>query len=161
MNRRANKLYHQVWRVLERYENYKQYLRYPGDWGERALRGWLVREVFQDLLGWSSEATLWGELFDVLFVDEQLTPVIYLETKKPEIVLTRQHCRYTLQRAARFPTLRYTVLTNGWLWQRWDGGHFSYRSPDGVLDLRQSPSKTAVAAFFAPLCAERFREVTR
>lgn len=156
MRHGRGKLSQRIAQILERYERYKRQLRYPGDWGERALRGWIVCEVFQDALGWSSAATVFGEQFDVLFVNGQLLPVIYLETKKPEIVLTNKHRRHTLRRANNYPTLHHVVLTNGWLWERWDSGNFSNLVPDSTLDFQQAPSAERTVAFFAPLYARNF-----
>ena len=81
--------------ILERYKKYEKYLQYPGDWGERAFRGWLVYEIFHDQLQWPIPNIVFGERFDVLFVDGAVKPVIYLETKKPgrvrRIFQTVQH----------------------------------------------------------------------
>ncbi|MCS7192190.1 MAG: hypothetical protein NZ937_04310 [Armatimonadetes bacterium] len=157
MRQEARKLVRTVTQILKRYEHYKQHLHYPGDWGERALRGWIVCEVFQDALGWSSASTVFGEQFDVVFVNGQLLPVIYMETKKPEVALTKIHRRQTLRRAKNYPTLRHVVLTNGWIWERWDGKNFTRFEPDAVLNFQQVLSVEDSYAFFEPMFAKHFR----
>lgn len=157
MQRKSRKLIETIAQILERYERYRQYLRYPTDWGERALRGWIVREVFQDALGWSSASTIFGEQFDVIFVNGQLLPVIYMETKKPETVLTKMHRCQTLRRAKNYPTLRHIVLTNGWVWERWDGKNFAQLEPDAVLNFRQELSVKEAHSFFEPMFAKNFQ----
>lgn len=157
MKREAKKLIRTIAQILERYERYKRHLHYLIDWGERALSGWIVREVFQDVLGWSSAITVCGEQFDVLFVNGHLLPVIYLETKKPEVALTKMHRRHTLRRAKNYPTLRYVVLTNGLVWERWDAKNLTRFEPDAVLNFQQVPLVKDVCDFFEPMFAKHFR----
>ena len=38
--------------IMLRYEYYEKYLNYPGDYGERAFRGWLVFDLFHKKLEW-------------------------------------------------------------------------------------------------------------
>lgn len=49
--------------------------------GERALRYWVLREVFEDLLHWPTANIVAGEKFDALLIDSRNIPIIYLETK--------------------------------------------------------------------------------
>ena len=102
--------------VLERYQKYEKYLQYPGEWGERAFRGWLVYEVFHIQLRWPISNIVFGEQFDVLLVDEAVKPVIYVETKKPERGLADLEA--FKQRSDKYGTLLWVVLTDGYKWLR-------------------------------------------
>ena len=104
--------------VLERYRKYESYLQYPGEWGERAFRGWLVFDIFHNHLQWPMPNIVFGERFDVLFVDGAVKPVIYLETKKPERGLADLNA--FRQRIGKFETLVWAVLTDGYKWLRVD-----------------------------------------
>lgn len=104
--------------ILKRYEQYTRYLNYPGDWGERAFRGWVVYEIFHVCLGWPLKNIVFGERFDVLFVDNDIRPVVYLETKKPQRGLADSE-----DFEARIPlyqTIKQAVLANGYEWLRID-----------------------------------------
>jgi len=104
--------------ILVRFEKYGKYLKYPGDWGERAFRGWLVYEIFHQKLRWPIPNIVFGEQFDVLFLNERLMPVVYLETKKPTRDLAGE--ADFLGRVPCFPTILYAVLTDGYDWLRFD-----------------------------------------
>lgn len=102
--------------LLERYNRYSGYLSFPYEWGERAFRGWLVFDIFHLLLEWPLTNIVFGEQFDVLFVDGNVKPKIYLETKKPGRGLMEFD---SFQKRVRFyGTLRYAVITDGYLWAR-------------------------------------------
>lgn len=85
MNTRTNgnRLTQAIKGVMRRYEQYTKYLDYPREWGERAFRGWLVFEVFHTCLKWPIKNIVFGEMYDVLFVNDDIQPMIYVETKKP------------------------------------------------------------------------------
>jgi len=100
--------------ILARYERYEKYLKYPGEWGERTFRAWLVFEVFHDYLRWPIPNIIFGEIFDTLFVNDAVRPVIYLETKKPKRGLAdmdafRKHIE-------KYETLEWAILTDGYEW---------------------------------------------
>ena len=104
--------------ILERYRKYENYLQYPGEWGERAFRGWLVFEIFHDHLQWPIQNIVFGEKFDVLLVNGAVKPVIYLETKKPERGLADLDA--FSRRISKYETLVWAVLTDGYKWIRVD-----------------------------------------
>ena len=104
--------------ILERYRKYEKYLQYPGEWGERAFRGWLVFEIFHEYLQWPIPNIVFGEKFDVLFVNGAVKPVIYLETKKPERGLADLDA--FRERIGKYETLVWAVLTDGYKWVRVD-----------------------------------------
>jgi hypothetical protein len=100
--------------ILTRYERYEKYLKYPGEWGERTFRAWLVFEVFHDCLKWPISNIIFGEMFDALFVNDSIRPVIYLETKKPQRGLAdmdafRRHI-------GKYETFEWAILTDGYDW---------------------------------------------
>ena len=104
--------------ILERYKKYENYLQYPGDWGERAFRGWVVYEIFHDHLQWAIPNIVFGERFDVLFVNGAVKPVIYLETKKPKRGLVDLDA--FRRRIDKYETLVWAALTDGYKWVRVD-----------------------------------------
>lgn len=103
---------------MKRYDMYTRFLNYPGDWGERAFRGWLVFEIFHEKLGWPIENIVFGERYDVLFVDNHIKPVIYLETKKPGRGLAE--LEQFKARISMYQTLEHAVIANGKQWLRID-----------------------------------------
>jgi len=104
--------------IIDRYKTYEKFLKYPGDWGERALRGWLAFEFFQNHLGWDSHRIVLGEIFDVLFINDQTKPVLYLETKKPLKGLVGYDA--FINRSKSYPSLRIGLLTDGISWLSYD-----------------------------------------
>ena len=116
----ARKLIKTVNTILDRYKRYSRLIGYPGDWGERAFRAWLAYEVFHILLQWPIENIVFGEVYDILLVDAQVRPVIYVETKKPEITLTRRLLDKSIERANHFFSIQYVLLTNGIDWHLYD-----------------------------------------
>lgn len=105
-------------KILERYESYERFLKYPGDWGERAFRGWLVFELFHKYLGWSIEYIVFGERFDVLLINKDKKPIINIETKKPGNGLIGYED--FKKRLEDYQTLYYAILTDGFLWLNLD-----------------------------------------
>jgi hypothetical protein len=104
--------------ILDRYKQYEKYLKYPREWGERTFRAWLVFEVFHKRLKWPISKIVFGEIFDVLFVNDSVKPVVYLETKKPErgpsdLEAFQRHI-------GKYETLEWAVLTDGYDWVRID-----------------------------------------
>jgi hypothetical protein len=100
--------------ILNRYEKYEKYLKYPGEWGERTFRAWLVFEVFHDLLGWPISNIVSGEMFDTLFVNDAVKPVIYLETKKPKRGLADMEA--FRRHIGKYETFEWAILTDGYEW---------------------------------------------
>lgn len=134
--------------ILDRYKRYEAYLKYPGEWGERAFRGWLVYEVFHGKLKWPISNIVFGERFDVLLVDNAVKPVIYVETKRPKRGLIDLE-----NFAARIPsynTLEYAVLANGYEWLRRD----IVRKKDEKASLRNNNDKWKT--FLQPLQATNY-----
>jgi hypothetical protein len=139
--------------ILERYDRYGRLLHYPHEWGERALRGWLVCEIFHELLNWPYECIVFGERYDVLFVNDLIRPIIYLETKRVSEKLTKEHVEKFLERISSYGSLRYALITNGSLWRRYDiiTGH----SEEALrLDFTRMVTPTVVGNFFEPLHAK-------
>jgi hypothetical protein len=93
-------------------------LQYPREWGERAFRGWLVFETFHNNLEWPIPNIVFGETFDVLFINGPIKTVIYLETKKPERGLA--DLDEFRGRLGHHETLQWAILTDGYKWMRLD-----------------------------------------
>ncbi len=100
--------------VLKRYERYERFLNYPGDWGERAFRGWLIFDLFHQFLKWPIENIVFGERFDVLLVNNEIKPIINIETKKPGRGLSEYNA--FKKRLSDYQTLNYAILTDGNEW---------------------------------------------
>jgi len=148
----GQKVLDKVREVLKRYENYGKYLRFPYEWGERAFRGWLVYEVFHGVLGWPIKYIVFGELFDVLFVDEYIRPKIYLETKRPGRGLVELD--EFKARVQFYGILRYAVITDGFTWSRFEVLGEKLGTQETVsIDKADS---ILVGRFFAPLHAKNF-----
>jgi hypothetical protein len=142
--------------VLSRYDRLKGILNFPGDWGERAFRGWLVLDLLNGALGWPSERIVLGERFDILLLDDREIPVINIETKKPGRTPSPAEERDFMNRLGDYPTLQWAYLTNGWDWTR-----VELLAPRGVQQVistaKFSLSRAARAdAFFASLHARRY-----
>jgi len=100
--------------ILKRYEYYERFLNYPGDWGERAFRGWLIYDLFHDFLKWPIKNIVFGERFDVLLVNNEIKPIINIETKKPGRGLSEYDA--FKKRLSDYQTLYYALLTDGKDW---------------------------------------------
>jgi hypothetical protein len=148
----GQKVLDKIREVLKRYEDYGKYLRFPYEWGERAFRGWLVYEVFHEVLGWPIKYIVFGELFDVLFVDEYMRPKIYLETKRPgrglvELDEFKARVRF-------YGTLRYAVITDGFTWSRFEVLGETLGTGETINIDKADP--IPVRRFFMPLHARNF-----
>ena len=120
--------------ILTRYKKYEKYLKYPGEWGERTFRAWLVFEIFHGCLRWPISNIVFGEMFDALFVNDAVKPVIYLETKKPKRGLVdfeafRRHI-------SKYETLEWAILTDGYYWLSLD----CVRKKEQTISLSESKS---------------------
>ena len=149
----GQRVYSKIKEIMERYKKYGTYLCFPYEWGERALRGWLVYEIFHEILEWPIRFIVMGEQFDVLFIDEEVRPRIYLETKKPGRGLAYIN---DLEKRTRFyGTLKYAVITDGNVWGRFEvrGGRLTKQM---TLDIERNPQMELWGEFFKPLHARNF-----
>jgi hypothetical protein len=148
----GQKVLDKIREVLKRYEDYGKYLRFPYEWGERAFRGWLVYEVFHEVLGWPIKYIVFGELFDVLLVDEYVRPKIYLETKRPGRGLVELD--EFKARVQHYGTLRYAVITDGFTWSRFEviGEKLGVQETVGI----NKADLTLMGRFFMQLHAKNF-----
>jgi hypothetical protein len=104
--------------ILGRYKQYENYLKYPGEWGERAFRAWLAFDLFHEYLKWPVIRVVFGETFDVLFVNDSVKPIIYLETKKPGRGAVE---RDAFERHIKvYNTLEWAIITDGYQWVKID-----------------------------------------
>jgi hypothetical protein len=112
--------------ILQRYDKYTGRLNIPGEWGERAFRGWIILDFLFTELGWPSTNIILGERFDILLLNEALHPVVNIETKKPRSRIIQQEKKDFLNRLAMYPTLEWAFLTNGIYWSS-----FRLLAPEG------------------------------
>ncbi|MGD0551628.1 MAG: hypothetical protein ABSB25_03140 [Sedimentisphaerales bacterium] len=112
--------------ILKRYDKYTGRLNIPGDWGERAFRGWLILDFLSTELGWPSTHIILGERFDILLLNDSLHPVVNIETKKPRSRIIQKEKKDFLNRLSMYPTLEWAFLTNGIYW-----GRFRLLAPEG------------------------------
>jgi hypothetical protein len=104
--------------VLSRYEELGPRLGYPGDFGERAFRFWLVADVLMPVCHWPTERIVMGEVYDVLLLDRRRMPAITIETKPPGHRVTKQDVAKFEGRLQHYSTLRYAFFTDGRYWRR-------------------------------------------
>ncbi len=136
--------------LLRRYDQYTGRLNVPGDWGERAFRGWLAMDLLCDALGWPSAHVVFGERFDILLLDQSLYPVVNIETKKPRHEASSKEKTSFEDRLKYYGTLRWACLTNGTAWLR-----LSLLSPSGTqiiqerktFNIEKATQKTAWSFF--------------
>lgn len=146
--------------ILTRYERYTARLHFPGDWGERAFRGWLVMDLLERIFGWEPEHIVLGERFDILLVDDDLRPVVNIETKKPRHKPSVSEVNKFANRLSAYGTLRYAFLTDGYVWER-----LELEAPRGRqtvvgkqrLDIRRATLRS-IASFFDCLWAGHYCE---
>lgn len=140
--------------VLDRFDSFHRLGALYREGGERAFRGWLVSGFFQAALGWPWQAVVQGESLDVLLLDWSDRPVVYIETKTPTAALQAKHRREMEGRLDRWGSLQHLVLTNGRLWERFDG-----LSQPIVPAASYAPGMQAgeFDALVAPLRATRYR----
>ena len=135
MRDRATKVIETTRRIIERFREYDEKLHYPGEWGERAFRAWLAFEVFHLCLGWPISHIIFGEKFDVLFVDDRILPVIYLETKRPGRGLAEVEEFKERILSEEYSTLKYGILTDGYEWLKYD----AIRHDEHIVSLDHPP----------------------
>jgi len=97
--------------------------------GERALRYWVLRDIFETILGWPSHAIVVGESYDALLLDSRNAPVIYLETKDYQREAPPQEIAAAERRLAGLQSLELLVFTNvsTWTMQTRAGDRLSWR----------------------------------
>lgn len=98
----------------------KARIQVSGEGGERAFRGRLHESLLEKVLGWPPEFVLSGEKFDVLLLNPEDQPVLYIETKEPGHITTEGEYKPFFARLKRYPSLRQAYLTNGSYWERYD-----------------------------------------
>jgi len=138
--------------ILNRYDKYGKLIRYPGEWGERAFRFWLIVDLFINVLGWLPQNVVLGEKYDVLLLDSEIRPVIYVETKRPDVLISEEHIEETERRAKDYFSIQYIVVTNGKMWILYDVIKREYMR---IADLIKADDRK-VAEFFGKLKAENF-----
>jgi len=143
--------------LLERYREYGGLIRYPGDWGERAFKFWLVKELFMDVLGWDSKYVVFGEKYDVLFLDDYIRPKLYLETKKPGIRITKNHVKEAMERSREFYSIGYVIVTNGTTWVL----HDCIKDVEHRVDSIEGADDGEVADVFSKLHAKNYIAIVR
>jgi hypothetical protein len=139
--------------ILDRYSTYRGRLNLPGEGFERAFRGWLVMDYLRDALGWPTSRIFFGERFDVLLLDEDLYPIINIETKAPDHEASAQEIQDFEKRLPFYGTLRWAFFTNGKDWCR-----LALYAPEGRQTITkretlsiQSATDGSTADFFGPL----------
>jgi hypothetical protein len=102
--------------VLERYDDFKGRFAVPGEGGERAFRAWLVLDLLHHHFRWPSRLILVGERHDVLLLNEQLFPIITIETKEPRHEASKTEKAKFEERLPHYTTLQHAFLTDGFNW---------------------------------------------
>jgi len=140
--------------VLERFDSFNQLGALRKEGGERAFRGWLVGGLLGPALGWPWERVVLGESMDILMLNWQDLPVIYIETKTPTQSIQVAHRREMDGRLDRWGSLQLAVLTNGRAWELFEPAKAPL--PEPTSELNESDAAAAAHAFFGPLQASRF-----
>jgi len=148
LRRRVPELISTLKVILERYDRYSRYLDFPGEWGERVFRGWVAFEIVHAHLRWPVANIVFGEKYDILMVDDNVKPVVYLETKRPRRGLA--DVQEFLDRLERYPTLVEAVLANGYEWLRLDLA----KKTEERVNLKSEPDEWM--SFIKPLVASNF-----
>ena len=146
----------QLRKLLQRYDDLRGRLGFPGDFGERAFRGWLVLDVLQPCFGWPSERIVFGEIYDLLLLTRVRQPAVTIETKIPRHRPSTADIADFEGRLHHYGTLQYAFFTDGYLWRR-----LELAAPDGrqiVLaeDEASLEDATKLTALLQPLFAERY-----
>ncbi len=75
-------------------------------------------DYLRDVLGWPTSRILFGERFDILLLDQDLHPVVNIETKAPDHEASAQEIQDFERRFPFYGTLRWAFFTNGTDWCR-------------------------------------------
>ena len=147
-----NRFRRSVQTVLKHYYKIAEVMKFGAkrDWGERAFRFWLVQNLFIKELKWDPYQIVFGEAYDVLFLDLQMLPSIYLETKRPGDGL--KDLKEFKGRLSGYPTLRAAALTDGheWLIGQVRGGKLS----DTIrfrVDYEDGKKETIIEKILSPI----------
>lgn len=141
--------------VLARCRRFQHEISLPGESGTRTFRGWFAMECLQEALGWPPAAIVFGDEFDLLVLGSQRSPLVLLETKRPEKPSTpREYTRFE-ERLRWFPRLRAAFYTNGESWHRVDlvqpaGGPAKVERRVALSDIFDAPVGE-LARFLGPL----------
>lgn len=103
--------------IISRIRSLKPMLGTDNTIGERALRYWILREIFEDFLEWPSEKIVVGETFDALLLDSRNSPVVYLETKALDRKVPEKEFIQALDRFNKLHSLEILVFTDLKSWQ--------------------------------------------
>ena len=152
----GQRIFDEVGELLDRYQEYAHYLSVPHEWGERAIRGWLVYDLFHEILEWPVRSIVLGEQFDALFVDDNVKPKLYLETKNPERGLADLDA--FKDRVHLYGTLRYAIITDGYAWARFE---VIDEKPANQMVIDRKRPTTEWHAFFTPLHATGYLYTVR
>lgn len=147
-----------VTRVIDRTVQVGKRLPLPGEGDERPFRDWLKSRLLVTVLGWPDESAKIGEIFDILLLDEDIKPVVTIETKAPYHRSTKDEQRKFRDRLSSCPTLRAAFFTNGPEWDRLDLVSIAGRQKihaEVSLDISQATAEQ-VESFFAPLRGDRY-----
>ena len=140
--------------VMTRYRSFQRHGALIGEGGERAFRGWLAAGFLYEPLGWPWRHVVFGESMDLLLLNWQDHPVIYIETKSPTDSLRLQHRREMEGRLHRWGSLTHLFLTNGKAWERFDRVGVPLGEPDDQYVIEDE--ELGASEFFAPLAARRY-----
>ena len=110
-----------------------------------------------DVLGWDSKYVVFGEKYDVLFLDDYIRPKLYLETKKPDIHITKNHVKEAIERSKEFYSIGYVIVTNGTTWVL----HDCIKDAGHKIDNIESANDKKVANVFGKLHAKNYTEMMR
>jgi len=110
-------------------------------------------DYLRDALGWPASHIFFGERFDVLLLDQDLHPVINIETKAPDHQASAQEIRDFEKRLPFYGTLAWAFFTNGKDWSR-----VALAAPQGRQTIAErktlaieSTTDSVAAEFFDPL----------
>src|SRR5689334_12721788 len=109
-----------VRRIIARHDEYVGRFAVPGEGSERTFRTWLVLELLHMGMQWPPSHIIGGERHELLLVDDQLMPVITIETKDPDHEATQADWNAFQGRLPHYSTLRYAYITNGRIWDSLD-----------------------------------------
>ena len=115
-------------------------------------------DYLRDTLQWPSSQIFLGERFDVLLLEQDLHPVVNIETKAPEHVASSTEIRDFETRLTFYGTLRWAFFTNGNEWWR-----LELYAPNGRQTIRERKSlsirttnETIAVDYFDPLTPKHY-----
>ena len=141
--------------ILKRYEESDR-IRIPREGAERTIRGWLMCELFHNILGWKMEKIILGERFDLSLYDDFGHVVIYVETKSPAREIYKKDREDFFGRTKPYGTIRYAIITNGYVWERYNVTRGIVCMKDKMeifFSSRERSPEKKISEFFKPLRA--------